>query len=243
MTAVSMTAVSMAAVSMAVVAGTAGLTPASAATPTVLVASNATFGPILTTGAGMALYTLNTDHDGQSTCQGSCAAVWPPLTVPAGTVPTAGPGVTGTVGSSKQTNGTFQVTYNGSPVYTFVSDAAPGQVTGNNQAGFFVVTVAPATPTTTAPPGGGATGTTPSTPAGTAAAPTPAVTPTGVPSATAPATAAGSSTTTAAAGSLAFTGAGPGLMLLLLVGLVLLFLGISVMVTGGPDRRRRRAEG
>src|SRR6202034_2638271 len=100
-------------------------------------------------GSGFALYTLDTDHNGQSTCHGGCAAVWPPLTVPAGTVPSGGPGVTGTVGVSLQTNGTDQVTYNGSPLYTFVSDTAPGQVTGNSISGFFVATVAPATTTTT----------------------------------------------------------------------------------------------
>jgi predicted lipoprotein with Yx(FWY)xxD motif len=218
-----------------------GVTAASAAAPTVLVAANATFGPILTTGTGMALYTLNTDHDGQSTCHGSCAAVWPPLTVPAGTTPTAGPGVTGTVGSSPQTNGTFQVTYNGSPLYTFVSDS-PGQVTGNNVTGFFVVTVAPASPTTTAPPGGGPTGTSPPTPGGTTPAPTPAATPTGVPSASAPASASGSGLTPAAPGSLAFTGAGPGLMLSLLLGLVLIVLGAFVIMITEPDRRNRHTE-
>ncbi len=62
---------SLAALSLAAVTGTVGVTPASAAAPTVMVATNATFGPILTTGTGMALYTLNTDHNGQSTCHGS----------------------------------------------------------------------------------------------------------------------------------------------------------------------------
>jgi predicted lipoprotein with Yx(FWY)xxD motif len=226
------------AVAIAVIFGGAGLTAASAATPTVSVASNATFGTILTTGSGMALYTLNTDHDGQSTCHGSCAAVWPPLNIPAGTVPTAGPGVTGTVGSSKQPNGTFQVTYNGSPVYTFVSDSAPGQVTGNNVTGFFVVTAAPATPSTTAPPGNPTTGTTPAPPAGTTVSPTPVVAPTSAPTApTAPSNGSGSGVTSTAPGALAFTGAGPGLTLLLLLGLLLVFLGAGVILTAGSSSR------
>jgi predicted lipoprotein with Yx(FWY)xxD motif len=230
-------------VSLALVIGAAGLAQASAATPTVLVASNASFGPILTTGTGMALYTLNTDHDGQSTCQGSCAAVWPPLNVPAGAVPTAGPGVTGTVGSSKQANGTFQVTYNGSPLYTFVSDSAPGQVTGNNVTGFFVVTVAPATPSTTAPPANTTTGTSASPPAATTPSPPSAVAPAGVPSPAAPTAGAGATATAAAPGSLAFTGAGTGLMFLLLLGLVLLALGLFVILATGADPRSPGTEG
>jgi len=59
-----------------------------------------------------------------------------PLNIPAGTVATGGPGVTGTVGAATQSNGTLQVTYNGSPLYTFVSDTAPGQVTGDGVTGF-----------------------------------------------------------------------------------------------------------
>ena len=57
-------------------------------TPTVQVESNPTYGNILTTGAGLALYTLNTDHGAQSTCTGACAEAWPALTVPTSTTPT-----------------------------------------------------------------------------------------------------------------------------------------------------------
>jgi len=121
------------------------------ATAVVQVGTNATYGNILTTSTGQALYTLNTDHNGQSTCTGSCVQVWPALTIAAGTTPTGGPGVTGTVGASMQSNGTFQVTYNGSPVYTYVGDSAPDQVNGQNVGGFFVVTIASSTTTTTVP--------------------------------------------------------------------------------------------
>src|SRR6202042_2103040 len=64
------------------------------ATTTVQAASNATYGDVLATGAGLALYSLNTDEGGQSTCTGACAAAWPALTVPTGTTPTGGSGVT-----------------------------------------------------------------------------------------------------------------------------------------------------
>ena len=144
--------------------------------------------------------------------------------MPVGTNPTVGPGVTGTVGTALQANGTLQVTYNGSPVYTFVGDAAAGQVTGNGVSDFFVVKVAAAVaPTTTpaAPPAG------PTSPSGAGAGGTPSTSSSS--SAPAPTVAAsgGSSpaATSASPGSLAFTGAGTGLMRLLLLGLVLMVAG------------------
>jgi predicted lipoprotein with Yx(FWY)xxD motif len=223
---------SCATVVVAALIGASGI--ATADTPTVQTATNPTFGTILTTNSGMALYTLDTDHNGQSTCHGACAAAWPPLDVPAGTVPTGGPGVTGTVGAAEQSNGTFQVTYNGDPVYTFVSDSTPGQVTGNNVAGFLVVTVAPSSTTTTSPSTApGATPTTPgSTPsAGTTASPAPAT----APGSSAPSASPGA--TSATSESLAFTGTGPVWRWLLIVGLVLLAVGTLVML--GQLRRTR----
>lgn len=107
---------------------------------TVEVATVASFGKILTNGAGLALYTFSGDHNGVSACTGSCAQAWPPLTVPSGTAPTGGSGVTGTLASAKQANGTLQVTYNGALLYTFASDS-PGQVTGNGVEGFSVAKV------------------------------------------------------------------------------------------------------
>jgi predicted lipoprotein with Yx(FWY)xxD motif len=213
----------------------AGGSLASAATPTVQVVTNPTFGAILANSAGDALYTLNTDHNGQSTCHGGCAAAWPALTVAAGTVPSAGPGVNGTVGTAVQSNGTTQVTYNGSPLYTFVSDTAPGQVTGNNVAGFSVVTAGLTTTTTTT---GAPAPTTPapppsSAPSSGATAASPATSSGGSGPSTAPAPSAGTHSTTP--GTLAFTGAGPGLRWVLVIGLVLLGLG-SVFLLGRTRR-------
>ena len=71
---------------------------ASAASPaTVDVTANATFGMVLTDAQGFTLYSFPSDHNGISTCTGSCLSVWPALTVPTGTTPTAEPGVSGTV--------------------------------------------------------------------------------------------------------------------------------------------------
>ena len=46
--------------------------------------------------------------------------------------PSAGPGVTGKLGTIKRSDGNTQVTYNGHPLYTYVGDTAPGQAFGNN---------------------------------------------------------------------------------------------------------------
>ena len=57
--------------------------------------------------------------------------------------------MTGTLGASLQSNGTFQVTYDGSPLYTFVGDTTPGQVTGQGITGFSVVVVSAMSTTST----------------------------------------------------------------------------------------------
>jgi predicted lipoprotein with Yx(FWY)xxD motif len=100
-----------------------------------------TYGAILTDNSGMPLYTLS------GTCTGSCASAWPALTLPASTQPTGGTGVTGRLRVMKQADGSYQVTYNGSPLYTFAEDSAD-HVTGQGVSGFSVVKVSrSATPT------------------------------------------------------------------------------------------------
>jgi predicted lipoprotein with Yx(FWY)xxD motif len=229
---------SLGAVLLAVL-GTSGLSAVSAATPTVQLETNPTFGPILAAGSGLALYTLTTDHNGQSTCHGSCAAVWPPLDIPVGSAPTVGPGVTGTVAASMQSDGTLQVTFNGDPVYTFVGDTSAGQVTGNGVSDFFVVKLTTATTTTTttaAPAPGGAAP--PPGPTSPASAPTSTGSSTGP--ATAPSSSGGTAAgaTSASPATLAFTGTGSGLLWAFALGIVLLMTG-SVLALGWPRRSRR----
>jgi predicted lipoprotein with Yx(FWY)xxD motif len=83
---------------------------------------------LLTNGKGFTLYWFAPDSPNKSVCYGSCAAYWPPV---AGNA-SAGPGVTGTVGTIKRTDGTTQATYDGHPLYTYIGDSAPGQDGGNN---------------------------------------------------------------------------------------------------------------
>ncbi len=83
---------------------------------------------LLTDAKGLTLYWFAPDTSTKSACYGSCAAYWPPVT---GT-PSAGPGVTGKLGTITRTGGGIQATYDGHPLYTYIGDNAPGQASGNN---------------------------------------------------------------------------------------------------------------
>ena len=81
----------------------------------------------------MTLYTFTKDvkDSGVSNCTGGCLTTWPALTVPVGSTPTGGAGVTGALGTITRTdNGALQVTYNGLPLYFFSKDTAPGTTNG-----------------------------------------------------------------------------------------------------------------
>jgi predicted lipoprotein with Yx(FWY)xxD motif len=83
---------------------------------------------VLTNAKGLTLYWFAPDTATRSNCNGSCAAYWPPVK---GGV-SAGPGVTGRIGTIKRADGSAQATYNGHPLYTYIADSAPGQAKGNN---------------------------------------------------------------------------------------------------------------
>ena len=99
-------------------------------------------GTALVDGKGRTLYLFEADKNGQSTCSGACAAVWPPYTV-TGT-PQAGSGVNqGLLGTIHRSDGSTQVVYNGHPLYYFVGDSHPGDHGGQGSkpfgAGWYVV--------------------------------------------------------------------------------------------------------
>jgi len=117
-----------------------GLLGAAVATPKAAPAASVTAGSqvlkagsiggmeVLTNASGLTLYSFAPDTPSRSACYGSCAAYWPPVP---GKV-SAGPGVTGAIGSIKRTGGSTQATYDGHPLYTYIGDSAPGQDSGNN---------------------------------------------------------------------------------------------------------------
>lgn len=97
-------------------------------------------GPILTGANGLTLYTHKGDSATVSTCTAGCAKAWPPLTVAGGGQPRAASGVTGTLGTLPRDDGSIQVTYNGMPLYFWMNDTKPGDVTGDGVNGFSVAT-------------------------------------------------------------------------------------------------------
>jgi predicted lipoprotein with Yx(FWY)xxD motif len=99
-------------------------------TTTLQVANNSKLGKILVNSAGFTLYVFKNDSPGQSNCSGSCATLWPPLTISKDAHPTAAAGIKGLLGVIQRSDGSYQVTYNGAPLYSFSGDTKPGDTTG-----------------------------------------------------------------------------------------------------------------
>lgn len=113
--------------------------PASSTTPSTSTASTVQvstknvsgLGVILVDGQGRTLYSFVPDKHSKVTCVGSCAAVWPPLTLATGqTTVAAGQAKASMLGSDPDPAGGRVVTYAGWPLYTYVADTAPGADTG-----------------------------------------------------------------------------------------------------------------
>ena len=88
-------------------------------------------GKILVDSTGRSVYLFEKDTGPKSTCSGACAQEWPPVTTSG--KPTAGDGLTASMlGTTKRSDGTTQVTYNGHPLYRFSGDNKPGDTAGQN---------------------------------------------------------------------------------------------------------------
>jgi predicted lipoprotein with Yx(FWY)xxD motif len=101
--------------------------------PTVVVVRLGAAGQVLADASGFTVYTFSADRDGSPHCKGECAKRWRPVTSRAGK-PKPGTGVAATaIGSIRRDDGTFQVTFNGMPLYQFAGDTAPGQENGSGR--------------------------------------------------------------------------------------------------------------
>jgi predicted lipoprotein with Yx(FWY)xxD motif len=109
-------------------ANSPGAAPAAAAGTTSLESKKVGSAVLLTNAKGFTLYWFGPDTSTKSNCNGSCATYWPPVPGPA----TAMSGVNGKIGVITRSNGAKQATFNGHPLYTYVSDTAPGMAKGNN---------------------------------------------------------------------------------------------------------------
>jgi predicted lipoprotein with Yx(FWY)xxD motif len=92
-------------------------------------AKNSSLGTVLVDGQGKTLYMFAKDTGSTSTCDGACATNWPPLTT------TGDPQVSGGLSASavkttKRSDGSLQVTFDGHPLYYFAGDKASGDAAG-----------------------------------------------------------------------------------------------------------------
>jgi predicted lipoprotein with Yx(FWY)xxD motif len=87
-------------------------------------------GQVLVDPSGRTVYLFLADKGTVSSCNSaSCVQYWPPVLTKGS--PQAGPGVSGSLlGTTTRADGTTQVTYGGHPLYLFISDTKPGDLTG-----------------------------------------------------------------------------------------------------------------
>jgi predicted lipoprotein with Yx(FWY)xxD motif len=127
--------------------------------------------PVVVNPQGRTLYKLSPETSKHLLCKSKeCLTNWPPLTVKsAKTKLKAGPGVKGKLGLLHRSNGAFQVTLNGLPVYRYAGDSAKGDVNGEGIESFggtwHAVTASSSASTSPAMPGTTTTTTTSPEPA------------------------------------------------------------------------------
>jgi predicted lipoprotein with Yx(FWY)xxD motif len=87
---------------------------------------------VIVNSQGRTLYMLSPETSRRLLCKSSeCLRFWPPLTVGSATAKLKnGPGVQGHLGILRRSNGTFQVTLRGVPLYRYSQDRAKGDVKG-----------------------------------------------------------------------------------------------------------------
>ena len=131
----------------------------------------AKLGTVLTTGAGLTLYSYGVDPAGKATCTGACAKAWPPLLLPKGVTRIKAPhGVKG-LSAIRVKGGHLQVFFHDHALYHFVSDTKKGEATGQGVENEWFAVLSDgkssaATPGLSATPAGGAA---PSASSGTSA--------------------------------------------------------------------------
>jgi predicted lipoprotein with Yx(FWY)xxD motif len=100
----------------------------SSSSAVVVKSASSSLGTILVDSQGMTLYHLSGEQNGKFICTSSaCLGVWHPLIAPSSGAPS---GEVGSLGTVKRPEGTVQVTYKGTPLYTFTGDQQPGETKG-----------------------------------------------------------------------------------------------------------------
>jgi predicted lipoprotein with Yx(FWY)xxD motif len=101
---------------------------------------NGTKKTILTTAPGQTLYYYTADTATTIACTGQCATTWMPFMFAGTGTPIPPPSLPSNLSLVSTPKGN-QLAYNGHPLYTYASDAAPGQTKGEGVGGkWFVAT-------------------------------------------------------------------------------------------------------
>jgi predicted lipoprotein with Yx(FWY)xxD motif len=88
-------------------------------------------GTVLVNAKGRTLYMFVPDKRKKVTCVATCAKIWPPVKLPKGAkAVAAGKAKAALLGSDRNPAGGRVVTYNKWPLYTYITDTAPGQAKG-----------------------------------------------------------------------------------------------------------------
>ena len=103
---------------------------ATSASAGVLGVAATSLGPVLVDSRGLTVYLLTADTPGHSTCSAQCLQYWPLVPAPKGTGVPSVHGISAALTATRATSGASMVAAGGWPLYTFVKDAAPGDVTG-----------------------------------------------------------------------------------------------------------------
>jgi predicted lipoprotein with Yx(FWY)xxD motif len=118
---------------------------------------------VLVNGRGRTLYAFTPEKGGKVVCTGSCATLWPPLTVPSGqTVRRSALVHPSLISTVADPSGGRIVTYAGYPLHTYAHDAVPGDVKGQGigsqwyviSTGGTIITRKPSSSSTTTTSGG-----------------------------------------------------------------------------------------
>jgi len=86
-------------------------------------------GKVFVDEKGMTLYIFDKDEAGKSNCYDQCATNWPPLAAAAGAM------ADGDWTIVDRTDGTKMWAFKGKPVYLWIKDTKPGDITGDGVGG------------------------------------------------------------------------------------------------------------
>lgn len=119
--------------------------PPPAAPSSIMLSTSATLGSYLADNQNHALYFFSNDANGQDSCTGGCAAIWPPFNIDPLTADKLSAGLNlADFGSVTAPGGGKQLTYKGWPLYTYAPSVngvntpeAPGLTSGDGFSNVF----------------------------------------------------------------------------------------------------------